>query len=317
LTLSEVPQLLNLEAPIVGSPNLRSMGSHSFLYNPTQQRFVVGYLSEPTDHPPTPTDMSSSSSPLAHSSNATNSAPTGVHVAQRSNVVTLVYAPGSCSFGSIISLAWSGIPFKLVRFDFLSSERHENFLKISPIMQQAPQLVRTDGTPLAESSAILQHIARQNPSNRLWISLPEDNVDDFNFILSFLHTSFYSSFVPAWQAFRWYKPGSEASDALRDIARKQVVKALLTLEKRLSGSSEWLVGGRKTIADAYFAGIVRWNFPLKLIEDLPVQYPAVFKHFLKLEADDGVKFAHAIEDQTEHLPIENFHGSITFDDLKI
>jgi hypothetical protein len=70
------------------------------------------------------------------------------------------------------------------------------------------------------------------------------------------------------------------------------------------------------LKSGYFAGIVCWNFPLKLIEDLPVQYPAMLKHFLKLESDNGVKFAHVMVRQSS-LSIENFQGLICFEDLKI
>lgn len=208
-----------------------------------------------------------------------------------SDVYTLLYSPGTCSLGAIVALEWSGLRYKLVRHNIFAPVKHENFLKATPIIQQSPFMLRPGNPkPLLESEAILAHIVRHAPHANIG---PGEDVDDFNYIMAFLMSTFH----PAWVS-GWYMRANEADPhvhkVLREIAQRSVNKVVAQLEYLLK-DREWLAGDHKTVADAYFAGLIRWNNIVHLIEDLPKQYPRVHQLFLKIEEDPAVKFAHAIE----------------------
>lgn len=119
-----------------------------------------------------------------------------------------------------------------------------------------PALIVEDGRSLTESFAILHNIAARNPANGLGATQDTREFDELNAMLSFLHTSLHSSLGYGWSTFKLEKNDRAGQDTLRALARKLAGKDYAYLEKELEGRA-WLVGDRKTIADAYFIGIAR------------------------------------------------------------
>lgn len=107
-------------------------------------------------------------------------------------------------------------------------------------------------------------------------------------------------------------------EMLRNLGREGVAKAHADLEARMS-DREWLAGDRRTIADAYFTGIARWAPFLASTGAATVDqrdYPKLYRHVQKLEADPAVIFAHAIEAEKPAKTSGGFRGHVALEDLR-
>jgi glutathione S-transferase len=104
---------------------------------------------------------------------------------------------------------------------------------------------------------------------------------------------------------------------LRATSAKRVAKAHADLE-RMMGDNAWLAGDKRTIADAYFAGVARWApFLAETGAEMIDQrdYPRLYRLFQTLEADPAVIFAHAIEDARPAVSAGGFKGHVSAEDL--
>lgn len=234
---------------------------------------------------------------------------------------TLFYGNhAASSFGSIVALEWLGLPYNLVHLNLPFDARSEIFTAINPV-QKVPALLRSSGAPLTESAAILQHLAGLDPERRLVYAPGSPEQDHLNQVLAFLHSDFWSSFLPGFEAFDMDLTG-EKDDALQAMLRangaRRVAKAHADLE-RMMGDNEWLAGNKRTIADAYFIGIARWAPFLaatgaKMIDQR--DYPKLHRHYQRLEADAAVIFAKAMEDERPATSAGGFRGHLTLEEVK-
>ncbi|MFZ4878751.1 glutathione S-transferase family protein [Janthinobacterium sp. Mn2066] len=227
---------------------------------------------------------------------------------------TLIYSvPFGCSFASIVALEWSTLPYRLARIEARdpASKQHPAFLAINPL-GQTPALLQDDGTPLLESMAILLHIAARAPQAGLGFAPGTRAYDRQNSVLSFLHTTFHSAFMPAFQAAR--APEDDHRIAVwREMAIDKVGKSLAHLEHLLE-NRDWLAGTDKTgLADAYFAATARWVEPLALarLSDTP----RVANLLTRLQQEPAVQFAHAIEHGLPATSQGGFLGHVALDQL--
>lgn len=220
--------------------------------------------------------------------------------------------PHGCSFGSIVALEWLGQPYRLSRIDMLAPH-DERYARINP-KHQTPTLLLEDGEALSESLAILHHIAARDLGQRLGFLQGTRAFDRLNSVLAFLHTEVHGAFAPAWTAYKLPEDATKEKEMLRSLARDQAAKAYAHLEHMLSDRS-WLAGDHRTVADAYLVGVARWGKDLKLF-DLKREYPHVYKHLQKLEADKAVIFAHAIEDEKPATGSGGFLGHVKLEDLR-
>jgi glutathione S-transferase len=220
--------------------------------------------------------------------------------------------PHGCSFGSIVALEWLGQPYRLSRVDMLAP-KDKRYARINP-KHQTPTLLLEDGEALGESLAILSHIAARDLGQRLGYLQGTRAFDRLNRALSFLHTEVHGAFSPAWTAFKLPDDAAKEMEMLRALAREQAAKAYAHLEHTLS-DRPWLAGDVRTVADAYLVGVARWGEDLRLF-DLEREYPRLHAHLQKLEADNAVIFAHAIEDARPATSSGAFLGHVTLADLK-
>jgi glutathione S-transferase len=220
--------------------------------------------------------------------------------------------PHGCSFGSIIALEWLGKPYRLSRIDMLSKPESEVFARISPL-GETPALLLEDGRALTESFAIMHNIAARDLDAKLGFAQGTPEFDRLNSVLAYLHTTFHSALVPGWTAYKLAE-NDPNRELLRSLARDKAARSYAHLQKMLD-SRKWLAGGEeKSLADAYFIGIARWGEDLGLF-DLGKEFPRLFRHMQKLEADPAVIFAHAIEDGREATSSGGFRGHVTLDEL--
>ncbi|WP_134499008.1 glutathione S-transferase family protein [Microvirga pakistanensis] len=226
-------------------------------------------------------------------------------------VQTLLYGvPSGCSFGSIVALEWLGEPYRLCRIEMPEGVQTDAFRRINPV-GETPTLVTATGERISESMAILNHLGARGIGKGLSFAQGTAGFDRLNQVLAFLNTSFFASFGPLWYALEHGVKGPD-KDALRAYGAAKVTKAHADLERML-GDKEWLLGDRRTLADAYFIGIARWTKYHDVVDRR--DYPGLQRLFEKLEADPAVRFAHAVERGETAVSGGGFLGEVTLDDV--
>lgn len=213
--------------------------------------------------------------------------------------------PSGCSFGSIVALEWLGQPYRLCRIQ-MPEGITSDYLTLNPIAE-TPVLLTAEGDALAESMAILNHIAARGLAEGLGFPQGTPDFDRLNRMLAFLNTTFFESFSPLWHLFEHELPDAPKA-ALREYGRAKVVRAHEQLESLL-GDNDWLLGGQRTVADAYFVGIARWTKYHDVVDRR--DYPSLQRLFEALQADPAVAFAHAIEGEAKATGTGGFQGHVT------
>jgi len=165
----------------------------------------------------------------------------------------LYHAPGACSLASLITAAEYDIEIELVPVDIkITPHRLEDgsdFRDINP-KAYVPMLELDDGQYLTEGVAILQYLADQRASSGR--EKAEDPITKYRLLewLTFIATELHKSFSP-WLFHPEY--GEQAAA----VARARISDRFDFLEKHLN-QSEYLLGSKFSVADAYCFAIARW-----------------------------------------------------------
>jgi glutathione S-transferase len=213
--------------------------------------------------------------------------------------------PEGCSFGSIVALEWSGLPYRLCRVEMPEAVSGADYARINTV-GETPSLLLEDGRAISESMAILHHIGARAIGNGLGFAQGSEDFDGLNQMLAFLNTSFFKAFGPLWYAFE-HPLAPEEKQALMAYGIAGVEKAHHTLE-RLLGGREWLLGKGPSLADAYFVGIARWNDFHKVVDRR--QFPGLHRLYERMQQEPAVRFAHAIEHRQEAKGNGGFRGEV-------
>src|SRR5690606_29093976 len=163
--------------------------------------------------------------------------------------------PSGCSFGSIVALEWLGQPYRLCRIQMPEAVSGADFRRINPVAE-TPAYLSAAGDVITESMAILNHIGARGIAQGLGHPQGSRDFDRLNQMLAYLNTSFFNAFAPLWHVLE-HDLESAAKTALAEYGRDKVEKTHATLDALL-GDGPWLLGERRSVADAYFAGIARW-----------------------------------------------------------
>lgn len=205
---------------------------------------------------------------------------------------TLFYGiPSGCSLGSIVALEWLGRPYQLCRIAMPEDVTTADYRRINPVAE-TPTLLTETGARISESMAILNHLGARGVGTGLSFAQGTEDFDRLNQMLAYLNTTFFSAFSPLWYALEHAELPESERQALRNLGARKVVSAHAKLEV-LMGDTPWLLGEHRTLADAYFIGIARWTRYHEVLDRR--DYPKLQGLFERLEADAGVRFAHAIE----------------------
>ena len=216
--------------------------------------------------------------------------------------------PAGCSFGSIVALEWLGRPYRLCRIEMPRVVTSAAYKRINPL-GETPALLTADGAIVREGLAITSHLGGGGVEQGLAFAHGTHEHDRFTQMLAFLNTSFFHSFGPLWYAYE-HELAPDAKAALTEYGRAKVQKAHTDLEAML-GTQRWLLGDHRTLADAYFAGLARWADYHGIDRRA---FPNLQRLVEQLEADPGVRFAHAIEAQRPAVSSGGFEGEISLDE---
>ncbi|MBS7661845.1 glutathione S-transferase family protein [Pseudomonas lalucatii] len=221
--------------------------------------------------------------------------------------------PQGCSFGSIVALEWLGQPYQLCRIEMLEQPWDRLFGRINPLYQ-TPALLLESGEALSESLAILLHLAARAPDTPLAPRQGSPAFDQLNQMLSYLVTDFFSAFVPLWVAYEKPELNDEARSVLRALGQEKVADACAYLDQLLS-DRPWLLGERRSLADAYLAGVARWVEYHQLF-DPHRDYPHLARYLARLAADPAVRFATALEQGEAADGSAGFMGHVSLEQLR-
>lgn len=214
--------------------------------------------------------------------------------------------PSGCSFGSIVALEWLGLPYRLCRIRMPEQVSGPEYRRINPVAE-TPSLLTADGRVISESMAILNHLGARGLEKGLSFPQGSPGFDRLNQMLAFLNTSLFNGFSPLWYAMEHGLEGEERR-ALRAYGAASLAKVHAHLEAMLGDGRPWLLGDRRSLADAYFVGIARWTAYHDVLDRR--DYPRLQGLFEALEADPAVRFAHAIEHEEPARSTGAFLGEI-------
>jgi glutathione S-transferase len=234
-----------------------------------------------------------------------------MNVYRNSRLPILFYGvPSGCSFGSIVALEWLGRPYQLCRIEMPEIVSSDAYRRINAV-GETPTMRTAAGDFISESLAILHHIGAQDLDRGLTFAQGTPAFDRFNQVLAYLNTSLFDAYSPFWYAVE-HDLDAPQKKALTDYGRAKVLKAHADLEAML-GDRPWLLGEQRTLADAYFIGIARWNEYHRVVDRQ--DYPNLQRLYDQLEADPAVVFAHAIERREAASGAGGFAGEIALEDV--
>jgi glutathione S-transferase len=204
-------------------------------------------------------------------------------------LLTLFYAPHTCSLASHIALEDAAAEYSTVRIDFAAGEQHKpEYLAINP-KGRAPALV-TDRGILTETPAILAFVAQSFPAARL---APLDDpflfaqVQAFNcYLCSTLHVAH----AHRMRGHRWADDPS-AIEAMQRKVPESVGSCYQLIEEKLLGAP-WVMGETYTICDPYLFTLAQW---LEQDGVDPSRFPKVIEHRRRMSERPEVKRAIAEE----------------------
>lgn len=222
----------------------------------------------------------------------------------------ILYEADACSFGSIVVADWMGKPFRVCQVS-AGRMKSDAFLSLNP-RGQIPALV-LPGRVLTESLAILYHLATNSSAGEhagAHIYAPGTlDFDRLNQVLSYLVSSFHSSWVQVFHPYR-YADDKGAQDTIRERALEIVRKKYGQVETHFFRGNSFFE--KLTIADAYFFGLARWG---DKFFDVRSAYPKVGRFMDRMSADPSVQFALSIEQSVDRGSQGAFEGRLSFDQL--
>ena len=204
-------------------------------------------------------------------------------------VITLFYAPHTCSLASHIALEDAAAEYATVRINFDDEEqRKPAYLAVNP-KGRVPALVTDRGT-LTETPAMLAFIAQSFPQARL---APLDDpflfaeVQAFN---SYICATLHVAHAHRMRGYRW----ADDPAAITAMQRKvpQSVSGCYELIEANMLRGPWVMGERYTICDPYLFTLAQW---LEQDGVDPSRFPNVIAHRRRMSERPAVRKAIAAE----------------------
>ncbi len=170
-------------------------------------------------------------------------------------MLTLYYAPHTCSLASHIALEDVGAKYELRRIDFKQAQqRSADYLRINA-KARVPALATSRGI-LTETPAMLAFIAQSYPDARL---APLDDAFAFAEMQSFnsyLCSTVHVAHAHRMRGYRWADEQSSFDDMQRKVPQS-VAACFAVIEAGLL-KGPWVMGEMYTVADPYLFTLAQW-----------------------------------------------------------
>ncbi|MGU3492949.1 glutathione S-transferase family protein [Xanthobacteraceae bacterium A53D] len=195
---------------------------------------------------------------------------------------TLYYATGACSLAPHIVLEWIGAPYEAVKVQYGSPELRA----INPA-GAVPTLREDDGWILTQAGAILDYLAHKHPDAGLSGGDGPRAAAEAHRWSAFFTSDVHAAFWPIFMPYRYTTDDSDAArQAVVEAGQKLVAKQFAVLERHLDGR-EYVLGGGRSVIDAYAFPMIRWA--AKLLPGGLGPYPNVQALHDRLAADPAVQ----------------------------
>ena len=170
-------------------------------------------------------------------------------------MLTLYYAPDTCSLASHIALIDAGAEYRLERIDFTKTEQQSpDYLAINP-KARVPALVTSRGI-LTETPALLAFIAQSFPQARLAPLEDPFAFSELQAFNSYLCATLHVAHAHRMRGYRWVDDPAAIVAMQRKVP--QSVGACFDLVERSMLRGPWVMGEHYTIADAYLFTLAQW-----------------------------------------------------------
>jgi glutathione S-transferase len=204
-------------------------------------------------------------------------------------MLTLYYAPHTCSLASHIALEDAGAEYDLRRVDFQGAEqRSPAYLAINP-KARVPAMVTPLGV-LTETPALLAFIAQSFPNAKL---APLDDLFEFAEVQSFnnyLCATLHVAHAHRMRGHRWVDDPAAIAAMQKKVP--QSVGACFELIEHRMLKGPWVRGETYTIADPYLFTLAQW---LEADGVDLARIPRVMQHRSRMAERTNVKKAIAEE----------------------
>jgi glutathione S-transferase len=205
-------------------------------------------------------------------------------------MIKLFYAPGTCALAPHIVLEWIGEPYELQKV----KPSDPDYLQMNPL-GQVPATIDGDSGVMNQADAILKYLAHKYPDAKLGDDGTLLGAYELDRWLAFLTGDVHPAFFPFFAPQRYTTDDRQTSQqTVKEASYKLIDRVYQHLDKHLEGK-DYLVGNRRTIADAYAFAMTRWgnNLPKPLSD-----YSNLHRFYQQLREDTSVR--QAMEQQGIH-----------------
>ncbi|MBK5373828.1 glutathione S-transferase N-terminal domain-containing protein [Pseudomonas sp. TH43] len=186
-------------------------------------------------------------------------------------MTTLFIFPGACSFAAHVVIHELQLPIKVERVTL--GDPNSPYRQINPT-GRVPALLLDNQTLLTENTAILPYLADLKPGKELFAPAGSVERAQIQGWLGYVATEVHvGAFRPINRPER-YSADEAAFPGIRQRALEQLTNALKPIEARLA-QTEYLVGDRFTVADAYLGVFLGWSARVGVLDDFPALQAAL------------------------------------------
>jgi glutathione S-transferase len=186
-------------------------------------------------------------------------------------MTTLFIFPGACSFAAHVVIHELQLPISVERV--ILGDPNSPYRQINPT-GRVPALLLDNQTLLTENTAILPYLADLKPGTELFAPAGSVERAQIQGWLGYVATEIHvGAFRPINRPER-YSADESAFPGIRQRALEQLSNALKPIEARLA-QTEYLVGDRFTVADAYLGVFLGWSARVGVLNDFPALQAAL------------------------------------------
>lgn len=186
-------------------------------------------------------------------------------------MTTLFIFPGACSFAAHVVIHELQLPISVERVTL--GAPNSPYRQINPT-GRVPALLLDNQTLLTENTAILPYLADLKPGTALFAPAGSVERAQIQGWLGYVATEVHvGAFRPINRPER-YSADESAFPGIRQRALEQLSNALKPIEARLA-QTEYLVGNRFTVADAYLGVFLGWSARVGVLNDFPALQAAL------------------------------------------
>jgi glutathione S-transferase len=186
-------------------------------------------------------------------------------------MTTLFIFPGACSFAAHVVIHELQLPINVERVTL--GDPNSPYRQINPT-GRVPALLLDNQTLLTENTAILPYLADLKPGTELFAPAGSVERAQIQGWLGYVATEIHvGAFRPINRPER-YSADESAFLGIRQRALEQLSNALKPIEARLA-QTEYLVGDRFTVADAYLGVFLGWSARVGVLNDFPALQAAL------------------------------------------